>query len=185
MLGQSPFTYLKWAFFMLAISSVLYTVVLLLSGKPGLQQAVDLAALKAGSTITNPDITEYDGDKLVWRLQADTAQEQGEVVNLVRPRLQMVLASGEIVPVLAKHGVYDEHQQKVTLTGDVVAHYQAWTLTSSHMNYIQNKGELIVPNHFVLVEEGIRVTGKDMRIYRDSGRLEVLQGVHMKIEESP
>ncbi|MDQ6983921.1 MAG: LPS export ABC transporter periplasmic protein LptC, partial [Ghiorsea sp.] len=135
--------------------------------------------------ITNPDMTEYDGDKLVWRLQAETAQEKGDMVNLVQPRLQMVLASGEVVPVQAKYGVYEKAKQKVALTGDVVVNYQAWKLTSPNMDYFQAKGELIAPNHFVLVQGGIKVTGKDMRIFRESGRLEVLQGVRMQIEESP
>jgi len=183
--NASPLTYIKWAFLALGVSSVLYTVVLILGSKPGIKQVLDVAALQAGSKITNPDMTEYDGDKLVWRLQAETAQEQGDMVNLVQPRLQMVLASGEVVPVQAKYGVYEKGKQKVALTGDVVVNYQAWKLTSPNMDYFQAKGELIAPNDFVLLQDGIKVTGKDMRIFRESGRLEVLQGVRMQIEESP
>lgn len=178
-------TYVKWAFLALGVSSVLYTVVLILNANPSIKQVMDVAALQAGSKITNPDMTEYNGDTLLWRLQAETAQEQGNTVNLVQPRLQVVLASGEIVPVQAKFGVYEKDQQMVHLTGDAVVQYQAWTLSSPSIDYLQTKGELVAPQDFVLVQDGIKVTGKHLRIFRDSGRLEVLQGVHMQIEELP
>ncbi len=160
-------------------------MVLILNANPSIKQAVDVAALQAGSKITNPDMTEYDGDKLVWRLQAETAQEQGNEVNLEQPRLQMVLDNGEVVPVRAKSGKYEQNKQKVVLIGDVVVDYQAWELKTSNIDYFQAMGELVAPQDFVLTQKGIIISGKDMRIYRADGRLEVLQGVRMIIEESP
>jgi len=185
LVNASPLTYIKWAFLALGVSSVLYTVVLILGSKPSIQQAVDVAALQAGAKITNPDMTEYDGDKLVWRLQAETAEEQGDVVSLVQPRLQMVLASGEVVPIQAKQGKYDKGKQVVFLNGAVVVVYQDWDLSSEYMFYTQKNGELIAPKHFVLKQDGIMVTGKDLHVLRDAGKVQVMQGVRMLIEEAP
>ena len=183
LVNASPLTYIKWAFLALGVSSVLYTVVLILGAKPSIQQAMDVAALQAGSKITNPDMTEYDGDKLVWRLKAETAQEQGDVVNLVQPRLQMVLKRGGIVPIQAKYGEYHKNKQVVFLKGAVVVAYQDWDLSSENMFYTQRNGELIAPQDFILKQEGMTVTGKDLHVFRDTGKVQVMQGVHMKIEE--
>ncbi|MDX8381025.1 MAG: LPS export ABC transporter periplasmic protein LptC [Ghiorsea sp.] len=178
------FTYLKWFFLALGVCSVAYTGFLMLTAKHNIQQIVDVAALKAGTKVIKPDMTEYDGDTLVWRLQADAAQDKEEVLLLDQPRLEMVLDNGEHVPIRSFQGVYHKEQQKIHLKGDVVVRYQAWDLSSASMDYFQTQGELVAAEDFVLKQDGIRITGKDLRVLKEGGRLKVLQGVHMDIEES-
>jgi hypothetical protein len=62
--------------------------------------------------------------------------------------------------------------------------YQEWDLSSEKLDFFSAKDEVIVPEAFVLEKTGMMITGKNMRIFRETGRLQVLQGVHMRIEES-
>jgi len=156
----------------------------MLTAKHSLQQIVDVAALKAGTKVIKPDMTEYDGDTLLWRLQAESAQDKEEELLLDQPRLEMTLDSGEIVPIRSYQGIYHKGQQKIHLKGDVVVRYQAWDLSSESMDYFQTQGELVADEDFVLKQDGITITGKDLRVFKEGGRLKVLQGVHMDIEET-
>jgi len=179
------FTYLKWFFLVLGASSLVYAGFLMLTANHSIQQVVDIAALKAGTKVIKPDMSEYDGDTLIWRLKAEAAQDKEKILLLEQPRLDMVLESGEVVPVRAFQGIYNKEKQKIHLKGDVLVGYQAWDLSSETMDYFQTQGELIAPEAFVLKQDGITITGKDLRVLRESGRLKVLQGVHMDIEEAP
>jgi len=178
------FSYLKWFFLALGVSSVVYTGFLMLTAKHSIQQIVDVAALKAGTKVIKPDMTEYDGETLVWRLQAESAQDKEEVLLLDQPRLEMALDTGEVVPVRSIQGVYHKAQQKINLKGDVIVKYQTWDLSSESMDYFQTQGELVAAEDFILKQDGITITGKDLRVLKESGRLKVLQGVHMDIEET-
>ncbi len=170
-------------FVSLSVGSVLYTGFLMLTSKQDIKQIVDVAMLQTGTKVTNADMTEYDGDQLVWRLKADTAQDKGGEVELESPLLTMVLSNGEAMPIQAQQGKYYKTKQVVHLLGHVVVDYQSWKLSSAQMNYVQKTGELIVPHDFVLTQNGITVTGKDLHVFREAGKLQVMQGVHMRIEE--
>ncbi len=153
--------------------------------KPSIKQVADIATLQTGSKVVNADMTEYDGDQLVWRLKADTAQDKGDTFELERPRLIMVLNNGEEMPIQAKQGKYHKTKKVIHFNGSAMVNYQAWKLTSQAMAYTQRTGELIVPEDFRLTQEGITVIGKDLHVFRDSGILQVMEGVHMHIEEAP
>jgi LPS export ABC transporter protein LptC len=178
-------TYVKWAFLALSVSSVVYAGVLMLTPQPSIKQVMDAVALQAGTKVIKPDMTEYDGDKLVWRLQADSAQDKENILQLEKPNMHIVMDDGVEVPVQALSGIYHKSENKVHLQDDVQVSYQAWDLSTSSLDYFQAKGELVIPGTFALKQEGILITGKDMRIFQDSGKLKVLQGVKMRIEEAP
>jgi len=164
---------------------MVYAGFLMLTAKPGIKQVIDAVALQAGTKVIKPDMTEYDGDKLVWRLQAESAQDKDNELQLEQPNMDIVMHDGEIVPVQARTGVYEKAAEKVHLQGDVQVGYQAWDLSTESLDYFQGKGELVIPGHFKLKQDGMLITGKDMRIFQESGQLKVLQGVKMRIEEAP
>ncbi len=178
-------TYVKWASLALSVAGVMYAGFLMLTSDPNIKQVVDAVALKAGTKVIKPDMTEYDGDTLVWRLQADSAQDQEKELLLDKPNMDIMMHNGEVVPVQAVSGVYEKAAEKVHLQGDVRVGYQAWDLSSESLDYFQGKGELVIPGDFELKQDGMLITGKDMRIFQESGQLQVLQGVKMRIEEAP
>jgi len=180
-----PLTIVKWFFFVLSVASVLYAGLLLVLSEPNIKQATDLAALQAGVKVVNPDMTEYDGEQQVWRLKAKIAEEHGDVVKLDSPHLTMLLDTGQTMPVRAAYGEYHQKKQVIFLQGSVVVRYQEWDLSSEEMFYRQKTGELIAPKDFVLQQEGMVVTGRDLHIFRHDGKVQVLQGVHMNIDELP
>ena len=181
----SKLTYLKWLFLGLSVSSIVYAGFLMVTAKHSIDEILDAAALKAGTVIDNPDMTEYDGEQLVWHLQADSAREQGPNVSLENPMIDMFTEQGENIPIQAKFGRYNKQKQVIHFKGQVTVGFKAWDLSSEKLDFFKAKDEVVIPEAFVLQQDGITITGKDMRIYRKDARIEVLQGVHMIIEESP
>lgn len=183
MLG-AQLTGLKWFFLALSIGSVIYAGYLMLTAKHGIEQIIDAVGIQVGTTVANPDMTEYDGDRLVWRLQADSAKEQDTKVLLVNPVIDLFDESGDKMPIQANSGSYDKTNKIMHFEGNVLAGYQAWDLSSDMLDFFDEKGEVIVPDAFVLQQDGMTISGKDMRIFHNTGKLQVLKGVHMSIEEN-
>lgn len=177
-------TGLKWAFLALSIGSVVYAGYLMLTAKHGIEQIINAVAIQVGTTVANPDMTEYDGDRLVWRLQADSAKEQETKVLLKNPVIDLFAENGDKMPIRAHQGIYDKTNKVMHFKGNVLAGYQTWDLSSETLDYFDEKGEVIVADTFVLKQEGMRISGKDLRIFRTEEKVQVLQGVHMSIEEN-
>lgn len=157
----------------------------MLTAKHTLQEVADAVALQVGSSITKPDITEYDGERLVWRLQAESAQEEKNVVRLEQPRLVLHNKKDEKMPLQASQAWYDKQAKTVLFEGDVIMGYVGWTLTTQRMTYDETSDMLMVNGRFKLVQDGMNIRGKKMSISRQTGILKVMQGVHMDIAQTP
>lgn len=156
----------------------------MLTAKHAIKQALDVIAIQAGSNIENPDIKEYDGDHLSWRLQAETAQEQNGVVTLEKPVIDIYTEGRKHIPIQALHGKYDKNTNIIHLSGQVKLTYQSWKLNSKKLDLFQARDEIQVVDSFVMQQVGMKISGKDMRIFRKKGKIEVLQGIFMEIEEN-
>jgi len=154
------------------------------TAKHSIQEVINAAAIQAGTKIDNPDIKEYEGDDLSWRLQAETAQEKNEIVILKNPVFEFYTDRRELIPVQSREGQYNKKTGKMHFEGDVQVQYQSWKLNSEKLDYFKMKDEVQVVEDFVMFQEGMKITGKDMRILKQTGRVKVLKGVKMKIEEN-
>ncbi len=170
---------LKWFFAALSVGSVVVAAYFMLLSKPGIQQAVDIAAIQAGSSIINPDIKEYDGENLNWRLQAEKAEELDEVLVFTQPDINLFSAQREEIPIKADKGLYNKQQQMIHFEGDVKVVFQGWTLTTLTLDFDQAKDEIKTRDKFVMQQQGIKITGKDLYISRKTEKLKVSRGVHM------
>ena len=157
----------------------------MVTAKHSIQEVLDAAAIQAGSKINNPDIKEYEGDNLSWRLQATSAQEQSNIVVLIEPKIDLYTEKREVIPIQSLTGEYNRKKEWMHFEGQVQAKYQGWTLNSEQLDYDKTREEIKINVAFVMFQKGMVITGKDMRIFKQSGRVQVLQGVKMKIEEKP
>ncbi|MCF6208670.1 MAG: LPS export ABC transporter periplasmic protein LptC [Ghiorsea sp.] len=155
----------------------------MLTAKHSIQEVLDIAAIQSGSRVTNPDIKSYQGDNLDWRLQAKSAVEEGNILLLEQPLIDLYTASRQVIPVQGKNGNYDKKKGVVLLSGAVLVIYQGWKLRSEQLYFYQNKKLLHIPDAFQMIKEGIMITGKNMRVWQEQGRVSVRGGVHMEIEE--
>lgn len=174
---------LKWSFAVLSVASVVVAVYLMLTVNHHVQQLIDVASIRAGNTIINPDVQEYEGDMLSWRLQAATAHEQESVLVLKNPTIDLYTEQRESIPIQALDGYYDKEKGYIHLEGDVVVGYQDWILSSDTLDFYQAEDEVHIIEDFILRQEGMEVTGKYMKLMRVTGKIQVLEGVHMVIEE--
>jgi len=176
-------TWLKWSFVALSVGSTLLAAYFMLTAKHTIQEVLDVAAIQSGSRVTNPDIKSYQGDSLNWRLQAKSAVEKGNMLLLEQPLIDLYTASRQVVPIQGETGNYDKKKGVVLLSGAVLAIYQGWKLRSEQLYFYQNKNMLHIPDTFQMIKEGMLVTGKNMRVWQEQGRVSVRGGVHMEIEE--
>ncbi len=141
-----------------------------------------MATISVGTTITHPDIKEYEGDTLRWRIKAEQAREKGNLVLLEKPAIDLFSDQRKHIPIQAEQGEYDKKAQQIHLRGDVIVSFGKWTLSSELLDYELTKGEIKAVEPFVLQTKGVRVTGKDMTIFKNTERVRVLKGVHMVLE---
>ncbi|MDQ7058265.1 MAG: LPS export ABC transporter periplasmic protein LptC [Ghiorsea sp.] len=168
----------------LSIGSVLFAIYFILTAKHSLQEVLDVAAIQSGSRVTNPDIKSYQGDSLSWRLQAKSAVEKGNTLLLEQPLIDLYTTSRQVIPVKGDRGDYNKKKAIVYLQGAVSVQYQGWDLTSERLYFYQKKNVLHIPDTFEMSKEGIFISGKNMRVWQEQGRVSVQDGVHMAIEET-
>ncbi len=149
-----------------------------------MRQALDMAAIQVGSRVEKPDIQSYQGDKINWQLQAQSAQEKAGVLVLDKPVVTLYNHDGEAIPVRSKQGEYIKAAGKVRLRQQVRISYQGWVIESEALDYRQDQGILDIPGAFEMYKEGMDIQGKTMRLDKDKGKLWVTGGVHMRIEET-
>jgi len=174
---------LKWIFFSVSVGSVFLAAFFMLTAEHSIQEVLDAAAIQAGSRVDHPDIKAYDNNQLSWRLQAKSAQEKGDILVLERPFIDLYTQEREVIPMQAKNGKYDKKKGLVHMKGKVVVGYQDWILRSETLYYQQKKDEIHVPGAFTMRKPDVNISGKNMRVSQKKGRLSIIEGVHMVINE--
>ncbi|MDX8382836.1 MAG: LPS export ABC transporter periplasmic protein LptC [Ghiorsea sp.] len=178
-------TWLKWSCLGLSVASVLLAIFLMMTAKHSLQDLVNVVALQSGASIEKPNITKYDGEDLVWRLQAECAVEEKGYVDLEQPNIDWYTQTREMMFLSAAHGQYHKQDKKMLFKGEVVLLFQGWTLHSESALFDENTSVLDIASSFEMKKDGIAIKGKKMLLSRDNGRVKVMQGVRMMIEQAP
>jgi len=176
--------WLKRGFAGLSIGSVLLAVYFMTTAGHNIQEALDVVAIQTGSRVEKPDIKSYQGDRLSWRLQARSAQEKQDALQLEQPMIELYTDAGEVISIQGEQGIYRESADVIDLQGRVQVGYQGWVIRSERLNYQQKQQVVHIPSSFDMQRDGIHIQGKGMRIEKNKGMLQVEQGVHMRIEET-
>ncbi len=138
----------------------------------------------AGTRVEKPLIVERDGDRMIWRLQADKADQEVRGMHLTRPRLELFTESGKVIPVRGRQAWFQPLTRSIRFEGGVVVDYGQWHLRSEVLIYDSASDELRIPGDFRLKGKSLRARGNSLRAKRKQERIWVENGVWIE-DSSP
>jgi len=126
-------------------------------------------------------IVERKGDRLIWRLKANKAEQQlqGKLL-LTKPVLEMFTDNGDVVTVSGARARFDPIRRNIAFDSRVKVTYKQWQLTSDSLIYVSGKDELTVPGAFVATGNKVVARGRGLRVSRDTQQLWVDHGIHIE-----
>jgi len=123
--------------------------------------------------VEKPLIVERKGDRLIWRLQADSAKQQEQGMYLIEPRLEMFTEAGEAIPIRGREAWFEPLRKNISFKGAVQVDFHEWRLNSEALRYESGRDEAVVPGKFELSKPGIMLKGRGLRVDRKSQKLTV------------
>lgn len=167
----------KWGCLSISIVSVVVAAGLMWVNS---KEVVTTVAEKAGeitpqpqAKVEKPLIVERKGDRLIWRLQADSAKQQEQGMYLTEPRLELFTESGEVVPIQGREAWFEPLRKNISFKGAVQLDFREWRLNSEALHYESGRDEAVVPGRFELKKPGVTLKGGGLKVDRKSQRLTV------------
>ncbi len=179
-----PWTYVKWGCVGLSVGSVAASFLWLWLAAPALPPAQKQEVADTGTRVEKPLIVERDGERIIWRLQADKADQEAQGMHLTRPRLELFTESGKVIPVRGRQAWFQPMQRNIRFEGGVIVRYGQWQLRSEVLIYDSTRDELRIPGAFRLHGKTLRARGKGLRAKRRQERIWVENGIWME-DSSP
>jgi len=159
--------WLKWFFMALTAGSLTMAGILLWLGEPAHQEDAPELAHKAMTQIDKPLLVERKGDRLLWRMQAESANQSPDGnLELDVPELDLFSSDGVKVPIRSRKAFVDTLKREIRFRGDVVVIYDQWELRGQVLIYDINRDLIHMPAQFQINGPGITVKGKNMTIDR-------------------
>ena len=175
-------TWVKWSSLAISIGSIGLAVALMTFSDHGAHLMRVSGPENGGQTrVEKPLIVERKGDRLVWRLKADKAEQQlrGNLL-LTKPVLEMFTDNGDVVTVSGARARFDPIRRNIAFDSQVKVTYKQWQLTSDSLIYVSGKDELTVPGAFVATGNKVVARGRGLRVSRDTQQLWVDHGIHIE-----
>jgi len=169
-------TYIKWGCLGLSAGSLALSFVWLWLAAPH-APPVQQEATGTGTRVKKPLIVERNDGRMVWRLQAERADQETRGLHLIQPRLELFTESGKVIPIRGRQAWFQPLSKNIRFEGAVVVDYEAWRLQSEVLQYDSAKDELYIPGNFRLRGDSIRARGRTLRAKRSLQRIWVDHGV--------
>ncbi len=167
----------------MSVGSLVLVGVLLWLAEPDQHESAQKPPEKAMTQVDKPLLVEREGERLVWRLQAETAKQQaGGNMDMDTPHLELFTRAGLEVPIHSKKAFFDASSRSIRFEGDVVVVYRDWELHSQTLIYDLNHDVIRLPGAFRLDAPGVIARGRNMMVYRQEQRLLVTEGVWIRDE---
>ncbi len=138
---------------------------------------VDNSIQQPQAKVEKPLIVERKGDRLIWRLQADSAKQQEQGMHLVEPRLELFTETGEVVPIQGREAWFEPLRKNISFKGAVRVDFHEWRLNSEALRYESARDEAVVPEYFELKKPGVTLKGRGLRVDRKTQKLTVYHDV--------
>lgn len=174
---------LKWACLALSIGSIVAAGILIWLN----DEVIVADSTPAGdegdkpqANVEKPQIVERKGERIIWRLQADSAQQQEEGMNLAMPRLELFTDQGEAVPIRGDAAWFEPAARNIIFQGHVQVLYREWTLKSEQLQYDSARDEVLVPGPFTVIKPGTSLKGEVLRAEHKSEKLIVEKNVRLE-----
>lgn len=170
-------TYVKWACLGLSAGTVALSFTWLWLAAPQAPRLQPHEDMDTGTRVERPLIVERDGERIVWRLQAEKAKQEIRGMHLTQPRLELFTESGKVIPVRGKQAWFQPLSRSIRFEGAVVVDYGEWQLQSEVLHYDSAADELHIPGDFRLKGDRMRARGRTLRARRYLQRIWVDNGV--------
>jgi len=131
------------------------------------------------SRVEKPLIVERKGDKIIWRLQADVARQEGGIMVLMQPTLELFTDDQEIIVIRGNKAWFEPLRQNIEFKGMVRAGFREWELHAEHLQYNSMQDAVTVPGRFKVLSSDTRVHGQDLRADRKTQRISIAQHVRV------
>jgi hypothetical protein len=176
---------LKWSSLGVSIGSILLAVGLMwINSGTVIEEQASSEPQEAGgqpqAKVEKPLIVERKGERIIWRLQAESAKQQEQGMHLIEPRLELFTESGDMIPVQGREAWFEPLRRNIRFQGAVQASYRDWQLQSEQLRYESSRDELVVPGKFSLVKPNTTLKGRGLRVDRKSERLKVEHDVRLE-----
>jgi len=175
--------WIKWASLSITLASVIAAIYMLWQPAADLPEVAEPGSeAETGIQVDKPLLVEHEGDNVVWRLQAEKAEQNLDgSMSLTKPKLELFTESGRVMPVSGKQAEVNLLGRSITFSGDVELHFESdWMLRCETLSYDGSKDEVLVPNRFTAEGPEIMFQGGSRRIARKSQRLWVDNGVRIE-----
>lgn len=173
-------TGIKWAFLALSLGSALAALVLMIDAGDSRQLRVDAsqAAKTRQAHVDKPLIIERKAGRMLWRLRAQKAeQELKGSMHLLDPELELFSEDDKRIPITGREAWFDPLSKAIHFKGDVVAHYEEWTLYTQDMSYDHASDSVHIPGDFRIEGKQTRARGRGMTAWRGERRVRVEEAV--------
>jgi len=176
-MNNGQWALIKWSCLGVSIGSVILAAGLMWINSKEVVTAeskkVEESVQQPQAKVEKPLIVERKGDRLIWRLQADSAKQQEQGMYLVEPRLEMFTEAGEVVPIQGREAWFEPLRKNISFKGAVQVDFREWRLSSEALRYESARDEAVVPGRFELRKPGITLKGRGLRVDRKTQRLMV------------
>jgi len=149
------------------------------AGQDKLPFSGSLAKKKTVHThVGKPLIVERKGERIIWRLKADKAEQQlTGTMHLLQPELDLFTETGKTIPVTGQQAWFTPLSKQVRFKGDVEVRYGEWHLYSDSLRYEEQKNVLFIPGAFRIKGKTTRIRGRNLTGWRDMQHVRVENGV--------
>ncbi|MDQ6991787.1 MAG: LPS export ABC transporter periplasmic protein LptC [Mariprofundaceae bacterium] len=177
---------LKWIFLAISLISLLVAGVLMwLEGQSNthVSQTSKTEATsthEAGTQVESPWMVERKGDHVLWRLKANHAEENLTNVHFTQPFLELFNKKNEKMTIKAQQATLNTLSRNVHFQGNVVVHFQTWTLLSDTLDAENSSGDILVPQHFIAHNPTSSIKGRGLRIHHESHEMWIQHDVWMR-----
>lgn len=179
--------FLKWGSLMLSIGSVIVAAGLmwLHSGSEIAEQESPPESKEQVTTqVERPLIVERKGERLIWRLQADAAKQQQEVMLLTKPKLELFTESGEVIPIQGSKAWFEPVRRNIHFKGAVAVRYRQWLLSCDELRYDSSTDKVVVPGAFRVQGPDVEMKGRKLTADRETQQILVAHDVWVRDERS-
>lgn len=174
--------YLKWACLMLSVGSVGLAAGLMWSHNDAgkLPEEVADTGEAASTRVEKPLIVERKGEKIIWRLKAESAKQHENTMLLTTPVLELFTENGEVITVHGDQAWFEPLKRNIHFKDHVNVTYRDWLLVSDALYFDSTHNEVIVPNAFTATGQHTTFKGRGLKANRKTQILHVAHDVWLK-----
>jgi len=174
--------YLKWACLSLSFASVAIAIGLmwLHTHAETLPEEVEPASEEASTRVEKPLIVERKGEKIIWRLKAESAKQHENSMLLAAPSLELFTENNEIITVLGDTAWFEPLKRNIHFKGKVRVTYRDWLLLTDSLYFDSSHDEVIVPNAFTATGSHTALKGRGLKANRKTQRIYIAHDVWVK-----